>query len=213
MRFAVFSDVHGNLPALERMLEHAEDVDGYICLGDTVNYGPWSNECVDLITSLSNVVYIKGNHEQYFLDGHYSGTHPVARAFFDFCFPTFTRQAKLKGLPEEYEFHGYIFRHTINDSYIYPDTSIALDGNYVIGHSHHQFIYKQPPFILCNPGSVGQNRKLINVINYAILDDETMSFDLRSLVYDEQVILKEMKARRYPQLCIDYYDGKERLTS
>lgn len=211
MLLAVFSDVHGNLPALEIMLKDAGLVDGYICLGDTVNYGPWSNECVDRVSSLSNATIVKGNHEQYFLEGAYGGTSTVAKAFFEFCYPSFDRYSKIKGLKEEYVVNGFTFRHTIDGKNIYPDTELVLDKNYVIGHSHHQFKIEQPPFALYNPGSVGQNRKYINVINYMILETENMEFDLRSLTYDEQLIIKEMKARNYPRVCIEYYDNKERF--
>jgi len=44
--FAVFSDVHGNLPALEAVLADVErrDVPATLCLGDLVGYGPFPNE-------------------------------------------------------------------------------------------------------------------------------------------------------------------------
>ena len=67
MKIVVFGDVHGNLPALELMVDDAKKVDQYICLGDVVNYGPWSNECVQFIAEMENCIKIKGNHEDYFL--------------------------------------------------------------------------------------------------------------------------------------------------
>ena len=48
MKYGVFSDVHGNLEALEAVL-HAlrqEEVDRVWCLGDLVGYGANPNECV-----------------------------------------------------------------------------------------------------------------------------------------------------------------------
>lgn len=211
MKLVVFSDVHGNLPALELMLKHAGLVDGYICLGDTVDYGPWSNECVDLVCSLPNIIMVRGNHEQAFLAGHYPGTNPIAKLFFSFCYPKFDRQDKIKDLKEEYKLNNFTFQHTINGQNIYPDTALTLDGNYVIGHSHHQFKIEQPPFVLYNSGSVGQNRKYINVINYLTLQTEDMRFELCSIIYNEQLIIDEMKIRGYPKACIEYYDNKERF--
>lgn len=210
MKLVIFSDVHGNLPALKTMLEHAGNVDGYICLGDVVNYGPWSEECVSLIKKLPNCIYIEGNHEEYFLTGIYPGENVIAKTFFEFCYPKFTAQDLIIGLPKSYELGSFVFSHTISNQYIYPDSVIRLDKNYVVGHSHHQFKIDQPPYILYNPGSVGQNRKYINVIDYMYLDTESMEFTPKSLRYDETILINEMRARNYPQLCIDYYDNKER---
>jgi hypothetical protein len=47
MRILIYSDVHNNLPAFEQMLKEVVHCEAYISLGDLVNYGPWSNECVD----------------------------------------------------------------------------------------------------------------------------------------------------------------------
>ena len=70
MRTAIYSDIHGNLPALELAIKDSVAVDGYIILGDVVNYGPWSNECVELIESLKNCTKLVGNHEVYFIEGN-----------------------------------------------------------------------------------------------------------------------------------------------
>ena len=40
MRIAVLSDVHGNLPALEAVLEQIKPYDAVWQLGDVVGYGP-----------------------------------------------------------------------------------------------------------------------------------------------------------------------------
>jgi hypothetical protein len=60
-------------------------------------------------------------------------------------------------------------------------------------------------------GSVGQNRKYINVISYATFFPETREVQLQNLLYDEQAVIKEMKARKYPEDCLAYYLGKARL--
>lgn len=64
-RFAVLSDVHGNLHALRAALEvvQAAGVDDCLHLGDAVGYGPHPNECVDLLEQVAPV-RVSGNHEQ-----------------------------------------------------------------------------------------------------------------------------------------------------
>lgn len=65
MKIALFSDIHGNLPALEAVLtdisEHRPDE--IYCLGDLVNLGPWTNEIVDVIRE-HNIPTIMGNHDE-----------------------------------------------------------------------------------------------------------------------------------------------------
>ncbi|MFZ1301791.1 MAG: metallophosphoesterase family protein [Candidatus Microsaccharimonas sp.] len=211
MNLVIMSDIHGNLPALQEVINANHDTDGYICLGDVVNYGPWSNECVDVISSLPNCIYIRGNHEEYFIDGSYPGDNEVAKTFFEFCYPSFNNVEKIRNLRESYTLNGFTFSHTIQNQYVYPDSEIVLDNNYVVGHSHHQFIIDQPPYRLYNPGSVGQNRKHINVINYLTLDTETMTFTPHAITYDADSVINKMRELNYPQLCIDYYNNKERL--
>lgn len=210
MKTAIFSDVHGNLPALELMIADAGSVQGWICLGDIVNYGPWSDECVDLVASLENCTVIAGNHEDYFNSGRYESSN-VSKDFFDFCYPRFNRFQAIKSLPNVISRHGFTFTHTLNNQNIYPDTQIVLDNNYFIGHSHHQFETRNNGFVLYNAGSVGQNRKYINVVNYLILDSGTGEVEMKSFKYDETVVIDEMRRRGYPASCIDYYDSKARL--
>src|SRR3989339_1338654 len=65
MRYAVFSDVHGNLEALSAVLDfcHASKVDGHICCGDVVGYGPDPEKCLGLIRGLKNLNIVCGNHD------------------------------------------------------------------------------------------------------------------------------------------------------
>jgi predicted phosphodiesterase len=211
MKILIFSDVHGNLPAFKKMLEEAGQIDKYICLGDVVGYGPWSNECIDLIYSLNNCVYLEGNHERDYVQGSYSGKDATVQAFFNFTYPLFNRFEQIKNLPKDYNFNGYIFTHTLQNKNIYPDSEIVINNNYVIGHSHHQFKIKQEKFVLYNAGSVGQNRGFINVINFLIYDDVKNEFEMKSITYNADDILNEMKKRGYPSIGIDYYKNKERL--
>lgn len=63
--FAVFSDVHGNLPALEAVLADI-DVRGVaqtLCLGDLVGYGPSPNE-VALLIRERGIPCVMGNYDQ-----------------------------------------------------------------------------------------------------------------------------------------------------
>ncbi|OAI46403.1 phosphoesterase [Planctomycetaceae bacterium SCGC AG-212-F19] len=61
---AIISDVHGNVEALQAVLEEiaALNITDIYCLGDTVGYGPNPRECIDRIIGCQLV--LMGNHEQ-----------------------------------------------------------------------------------------------------------------------------------------------------
>src|SRR5207253_7945072 len=68
MRYAVFTDVHANLEALEAVLAkidelaQQEPIDQIWFLGDLVGYGPNPNECITLLRQRTDVI-IAGNHD------------------------------------------------------------------------------------------------------------------------------------------------------
>jgi len=68
-RIAILSDIHANLPALEAVIADMQpyNVDHVVVAGDSINWGPFSVEVVERITSLGWTV-IRGNHEYYLLD-------------------------------------------------------------------------------------------------------------------------------------------------
>jgi predicted phosphodiesterase len=62
MRIAIYSDVHGNYPALKAFMKHSveKNVNCYEFLGDAVNYGGKPQECLDEIIKLGLIGHIKG---------------------------------------------------------------------------------------------------------------------------------------------------------
>jgi predicted phosphodiesterase len=62
MRIAVLSDIHGNLPALEAVLEALAPYDAVWQLGDVVGYGPQPNEVVTRLAA-ENARGVRGNHD------------------------------------------------------------------------------------------------------------------------------------------------------
>jgi predicted phosphodiesterase len=65
MKYALISDIHGNLPALEAVLAHIgeqRDVTATYHLGDLVGYGPWPNETVGLLRGFK-VPGVAGNYD------------------------------------------------------------------------------------------------------------------------------------------------------
>jgi diadenosine tetraphosphatase ApaH/serine/threonine PP2A family protein phosphatase len=64
MRALVLSDIHGNLPALEAVLEAADGAwDELWNLGDAVGYGAHPNEVLDRLRPLARI-HVRGNHDR-----------------------------------------------------------------------------------------------------------------------------------------------------
>jgi predicted phosphodiesterase len=64
MRYALISDIHANLPALESVLADIarRDIAAAYHLGDLVGYAPWPNETVALLRQ-SGIAGVSGNYD------------------------------------------------------------------------------------------------------------------------------------------------------
>ena len=65
-RYAILSDIHGNLEALQEVLSKCRelDIDQYISLGDVVGYNACPRECMKIVRDLGCPV-VMGNHDHY----------------------------------------------------------------------------------------------------------------------------------------------------
>ena len=65
MKLALISDIHGNLEALQAVLDdiRRQSITTIYCLGDVIGYGPNPRECLDLVRQRTKVC-ILGNHDQ-----------------------------------------------------------------------------------------------------------------------------------------------------
>lgn len=66
MKYAIISDIHANLPALQAVIRDLEAIgcDRVACLGDLVGYYRYPQECVELIRKWG-IPCVKGNHDEY----------------------------------------------------------------------------------------------------------------------------------------------------
>jgi len=75
MKYLILSDIHGNLEALQSVLQKVSDIeiDKYVCLGDLVGYGASPNEVVKHVREMEPLVTVRGNHDKVasgLSDGH-----------------------------------------------------------------------------------------------------------------------------------------------
>jgi putative phosphoesterase len=208
MNVAIFSDIHGNLPNLEKALKfikNKKNVDFYMFLGDVVGYGPWSNECVEIIENIKNASKILGNHEEYFIKKKCNSANDLTKLFFEHSYKNFKYTKEIKKYKKNVFLNKIRFTHTIKNQYINKDTNLSINENLVIGHSHSQFKKKINKFWLVNPGSLGQNRKDIARMEFAIMNIKNRKVVFISKKSNINFLLNEMKSKRYPSQCIEYY--------
>lgn len=65
MKIAIFSDIHGNAPALEAIFSDLKEKrpDLLICAGDLVGYGPFPNEVIAMVRE-KMIPVVMGNYDQ-----------------------------------------------------------------------------------------------------------------------------------------------------
>ena len=174
-RFAVISDVHANLEALEEVLKRIEGMDAY-CLGDLVDYGANPNEVIAAVMG-RGAKTLMGNHDSAVLSGDTSMFN--ARAAMSSKWSASHLSAKsaayLRALPPEIRVRvegvEFYFTHGSPDDrlweYVDPRTHSDLFGHYLdktgsgaigLGHTHIPYVWSEGGRVVFNPGSVGQPR-------------------------------------------------------
>jgi len=70
MKYAIFSDIHGNFPAFAAALSDAgkQGAGMFLMLGDYTGTFPWPNEVVETIRGIGSAAVIRGNGEGYLIN-------------------------------------------------------------------------------------------------------------------------------------------------
>ncbi|MFW6321326.1 MAG: metallophosphoesterase family protein [Halohasta sp.] len=210
MRFGVLADIHGNLPALEAVLEALGPVDGLLCAGDIVGYNPWPGECVERVREL-DAVTVRGNHDRAVAFDGGERFNWMASAGVDYAREVLDDDAIawLRSLPTEaFVANGRV--HIVHghpddpDRYTYPrefSASMLGEGIEVLicGHTHVQGTRRFDDGIVFNPGSVGQPRDGDPTAAFAVLDlDGEPSVDQRRVEYDIDRVIEAVEEAGLP---------------
>ncbi|MDO8735195.1 MAG: metallophosphoesterase family protein [Elusimicrobiota bacterium] len=231
MKYAIFSDIHSNLEALETVLTEIskQNVDEYICCGDIVGYGPNPNECIEKIKSIKNIKMIAGNHDKAtvgLFDIEWFNDNAKAAVLWTSSQLTGENKNFLKGLPEkiiEENFtavHGSprepIKEYLIKPSDMQENLQFFETQICFVGHSHYPFVYTSEKSItnlqenepieissksIINPGAVGQPRDGDNRACFMILDGNKTTF--HRVNYDIKAVQKKMKIEKLPKYLVE----------
>lgn len=147
MRYAILSDVHGNLESLERALASAGQAEAVVSLGDVVGYGPNPNECVAALASRCRHAVL-GNHDLAAVENYgVENFNRAARTAIGWTQGVLAESSRewLNSLPYELRFPGFLLVHgaPVNYfEYILDKESAAAafartDAEIVfVGHTH-----------------------------------------------------------------------------
>ncbi len=184
-RVLVLSDIHGNIDALESVLDSVA-FDEVIVLGDLVDYGPEPGMVIDVIRELDPIAIVRGNHDHavaYNVDCRcgeathwlsvYTREH-ISKKSLSRNDIVFLRDLPLKNIVDISSMKLAVVHASLEDplyDYLYPwlnDAEITrrtVDKTLnehphiiLVGHTHYQFCRRVKDSLLVNPGSVGQPR-------------------------------------------------------
>lgn len=182
MKLAVISDVHGNLPALEVVLDDIERwrPDQLIVNGDLVSRGPYSLACLRLLQRRQpHARFLRGNHETFVLEcashehADAAPGHVLRRFAYWTCAQLGEAVQELRHWDDHYDrtdLHGGASLHVTHGSRLgnrdglKPETDErelqrklgARRDLFVGSHTHRPMLRHVAGTLVANTGSVGQ---------------------------------------------------------
>jgi putative phosphoesterase len=227
MRYAIFSDVHGNLPALEAVLSDikGQGVSRILHCGDLVGYGPFPNEVINLVKS-REISGVMGNYD----DGVGFERDDCGCAYTDdaqrqlgnrslyWTKANVTRENKefLRSLPRGLRFSQGAFKVLLThgsprriNEYLYEDRPektfnrlLEVGGCNILvcGHTHLPYHKVIGDRHVVNVGSLGKPKDGDARAAYALLTlDESPKVGFRRTAYDVERMAMAIEASDLPR--------------
>ncbi len=219
MRYAVLSDIHANLEALQAVLaDAARRTDAVLCLGDLVGYGADPVACIEIVAERAQSI-VCGNHEHAvagLIDLEWFNVHARAAAEWTRERLDDDHKTYLASLPLVAEVGDATLVHASPDR--------PGDWEYLlsfVGHSHLAGMWslgssgpehragavdlelERGRRYLVNVGSVGQPRDRDPRAAYAIWDSERGTVAIRRVVYDVATAREKILLGGLPRFLAD----------
>jgi putative phosphoesterase len=207
-RLALISDIHGNLQALEAVLEdaNARGIRAFVNAGDFVGYGAFPDEAVKALRALE-VPSVIGNFDLKVLEGSREGNSNKEKdVAFKFARERLSKSSRryLASLPDKISFeiggktvlltHGspeslneHLDESTPGERLMHLAKVTGADV-IVIGHSHRQFSKTVDGATFINPGGVGRSDDGDPRAAYAVIAFNPLKVEMIRLDYDYGVV-------------------------
>lgn len=214
MRLIVFSDIHGNIYAFDEFVKQLQDevYDYLIFCGDIFGYYYNQKEIIDKMGALNNLIWIRGNHDEYFLnlfskkDTEKSYIEKYGHSYENVC-EKFDVEvfALLNNTKPMYELIAKdkcigIFHGTPSEPLegrLYPDNEITNPELYqkydivILGHTHCRMKRFCGNTMIVNAGSLGQPRDGRGY-GYAIIETQTNSVEFKNIYFNTDKLYEQI---------------------
>jgi diadenosine tetraphosphatase ApaH/serine/threonine PP2A family protein phosphatase len=196
---ALVYDVHGNLPALEAVLDDARGgVERFVLGGDYALFGGWPKETIERLKALPHALWIRGNGERWTASPDQAPDNPILPGAIEAARRALGARlvADLGALPANATRGDTLICHGSPASDVRSfgpepadDEAELLEGvtarRLIFGHTHLPFRRTTATLELINPGSVGMPFDGDPRAAYAIVHDDG-SIEHRRVPYDHE---------------------------
>jgi len=174
MQIGIIADIHGNIPALNAVLDRMPEVEMILLAGDLAGKAS-SLVHVFRIIDEHNILFIRGNHEEVAEDyfRRFGGDEQTEKAVRRIAQVPAVREIDAGGL-HMLMVHGSPWNH--KSEYIYPEYGAFErfdDLGYdcvILGHTHVPMVIETAMTLIINPGSVGEPVVQDPRPSFAVLD-------------------------------------------
>jgi len=190
MRYAIFTDIHANLEALEAVLAKIdelalqESIDQIWFLGDLVGYGPNPNECIEKLRERTDVI-IAGNHDWAAVGKiDIEDFSEAARISAEWTAEQLTEENRtfLANLPERLEIDECLLVHgsPYGPLWEYLTSEVLAERSFqhfanrfcFVGHTHVPTIFQQPDTLANSPTLPLDTQSVTDPISAEEIEDE-----------------------------------------
>lgn len=224
VKIGIITDIHSNIYALNAVLNKLDEekVDKIICCGDIIGIGANPEKTVQaLISRKDKLITVRGNHEQYLLEGLPKKVHDDKRLMssneiknhewthkqLSDSSKNFIRKMRISEIIQIQNKKIYLVHYPLNVKNIKNPTAQQnkemfkeIDADiFLYGHTHTTSINQNDNKWYINPGSLGCPGKS-NIANAGILyiDEKEVHYKHLQVEYDARKAILEIEKLKFP---------------